>query len=720
MILPNFLKINNMSIKSLIKFILICQIMFILLIKVHMDLPLYNSIKYIFCFIYITFVPGCLLIRVFRLHDLEETEFFLYSIGLSLFSIMLIGLFLNILGDFWKVHLLTQDYLLIGYFFFITLLCSLSYLIDYNYEENISFFNVYSFSYMILLICLPLISFIGVNYFFYYNNNILLLFMILFISIIPLLITFYNNKYNYVNMIAIYAVSLSLLFATSLISPYINGYDIMKEFYLSSMVVKNSFWDSSLNYNYNGMLSIVILAPVYSILLNIDLTYVYKIFFPLLFSLVPCCLYFIVKKQTDEKIALISSFFFIAYFGFYTEMTQLGRQQIAELFFILIISVVINKKLKMGKKSILYIIFFSSLTVSHYALNYISLFSFIILYVIIKIYNINTFNKIINFKSVSAQEFASSYVGSINLFTIIFYLIFTLSWNVIVASSSSFNSLVSLINIIINTIFTDFLNPNKIQGLSLILSQPESMLHKITKYMGILLILFISIGIFSIITKYKKSQFTFEYKILSLINFFICVCGISIPYFSNAINASRLYQISLIIVAPFILIGFKDTLNLLEKISKIKINNETGLKIISVFLSLYLLFNSGWIYEITNDAPIWFALNKNVNYTIFHEAEIAGAKWFYAKTNSTIIYADDNNIKLLDSLNGENVEAITSDGYIPGNAFIFLGNYNVKNKILFIVSIRNDTFVEEYMNSTNITNKVNKIYATSYCEIFLK
>ena len=45
--------------------------------------------------VYLLFVPGIILLRVLRLHELSVTEGFFYTVGLSVATIMLTGLFMN-------------------------------------------------------------------------------------------------------------------------------------------------------------------------------------------------------------------------------------------------------------------------------------------------------------------------------------------------------------------------------------------------------------------------------------------------------------------------------------------------------------------------------------------------------------------------------------------------------------------------------------------------
>ncbi len=230
----------------------------------------------------------------------------------------------------------------------------------------------------VLFLCLvPFLTVLGTYLMNFYHNNILLIILIILLAIISLLIVF--DKFIPKNLypLAVFVIAISLLYHNSLISMYIWGWDTHHEYYLSNLVIANPLWDSTIPYAVNAMLSIVMFSPIVSSICNMSLTWVFKIIYPLLFSLVPLGLYRVFQKQIDDKIAFLSCFFFVSLFMFYTEMLQLARQQIAELFFVLLILLMIDKNMDKTKRAFLFIVFGVSLVVSHYALSYIYMFCLI-------------------------------------------------------------------------------------------------------------------------------------------------------------------------------------------------------------------------------------------------------------------------------------------------------------------------------------------------------
>ena len=48
-------------------------------------------------FLYLSFIPGYLIVKILKIGDLEPTETILYSVGLSISALMFIGFFLNLI-----------------------------------------------------------------------------------------------------------------------------------------------------------------------------------------------------------------------------------------------------------------------------------------------------------------------------------------------------------------------------------------------------------------------------------------------------------------------------------------------------------------------------------------------------------------------------------------------------------------------------------------------
>src|SRR5207249_11266556 len=100
-------------------------------------------------------------------------------------------------------------------------------------------------------------------------------------------------------------------------------------------------------------------------------------------------------------------------------------------------------------------------------------------------------------------------------------------------------------------------NPNTAQGLGLILKGQSSPLHVVSKYVQLLTQFLIPIGFAAVLIGRSKEKFTTTYLGLSTANLILLIAGVAIPFFASSLNASRLYQLALVFMAPFFVIGWQ-------------------------------------------------------------------------------------------------------------------------------------------------------------------
>lgn len=678
-------------------------------------------IKQIIGFTYLTIVPGILLMNMLRFKNLSNYEFFLYSIGLSLATLMAIGVMANFLFPLAGIsNPISEKYLLSILTTVVLLLCFINYITQSSYPSfyMIHFQDIFSPVTLFLLI-IPFVSIFGTYFVNFHRTNIILMALFLIIGLIPFLVAFNIIKEHFYPL-AIYVISLTLLYHYSLISNYICGYDIHHEYYVSSLVLKNSFWNPHISSNTNSMLSVVMLAPIYSNICSMSLTSVFKIVYPLIYSLVPFTMYYIFKKQIDAKSSFYSCFFFISIFVFYTEMLALARQQIAELFLVLIILLISSHNDRSSiSKSTLLLIFLFSLSVSHYALSYIFMFQLGLLYIILYIGS---------YRSKSYTKYTSS-----SSFLLV-YGVFTLSWYIYFSNSSTFISILTIANNIYSHILTEMFNPNYVEGARIIVSNPVSPLHSILKYLHLASQLFISIGIFFSFFKDKIFTFKKEFAYLCYLSYFICLLAIIVPSFSSSLNTSRLYHICLIFLSPFLILGFLVAITKAQKY--LSMGNLVSRKcfslLIPIFLATFILFNSGWVYEVADDNPRSISLSQN---SILNSKNIEDIKTFYVEGGFTSeysvfgaewlskvreekysVYSDYlHKSHVLQSYGGlSNINEIIYNSKIPNNSYVYIGYFNLQ---YFIYSSSRDRKYWE-LDDFLANNNLNHLYSNGGCGIF--
>lgn len=650
-------------------------------------------------FVYLTWIPGIILLRILRVHRIGAIETLLFSVGLSLAVVMFLGFAMNTVYPMLDLlRPIAEGPLLITFTVFVFAGAVIAYIVDreYNQPEYITLGDAFGWP-VFLFALLPFLAILGAWLVNNYRVNTLLFIMLAVVAIVPVLVAFRRIVPERYYPFVIWTVALALLLHTSLISNHIWGWDINQEFYISNLVVQNQAWDFSIYSNINAMLSIVMLAPIYSLVCNIDIVWVFKIIYPLLFSLTAPGIYMIAHRQSYDRIAFYGTFFFVSFFVFFTEMLQVARQEIAELFLVLIALLIINKDLNKIKKYLLLIIFSFSLAVSHYGLSYLFMITLVLAWVILVVSELGSLNRIRDRISRSfdwekrgyGPVFRPRHAGerAITLDYVLLFFIFALGWYMFISSSSALNSITGLAMEFSNSMVSGFLDPETSEGLSIIVTSATTPLHQVGKYIQLISQFFIFFGILSLLLKPQKMDLggeyfaiDREYFAISLVNFAIAAAGVVLPFFSSALNTTRLYQITLIFLAPFFVIGIIEAFKFLRSLLRsreIDLTGETATRTIAAFLCVFVLFNSGFVYSALNDDPTSIALDDRIDYPRFNTQEIAGARWVHAVGNRTI-NSDTPRAVVLEGFVGTMARKMPIEpAQVRKNSYVYLGTYNV-------------------------------------------
>ncbi|MDO8727135.1 MAG: DUF2206 domain-containing protein [Candidatus Methanoperedens sp.] len=695
-------------------------------------------LRQVVSFIYLTFVPGIIILKLLKLHKLGVTVTILLSAGLSISFLMFSGFFLNSVLSFLKINSpLSFQNVVIFITALVAILCILSYRIDKFYDNELPPLKIsYSVLYLILL---PVLSIVGTYFVNFHNNNIVILILIVLIALIPVLVAL-NKIPSELYPLAVFVIAISLLFHYSLISTYLIGWDIHIEYYLHQLVVDNKYWNSRISGNANAMLSIVILPAIYSYFLTIDVAWIFKIVYPIIFSLVPLGLYCVYQNQIkNDKLAFYSVFFFISFFAFFTELLSLARQQIAELFFLLLIFLTVQDTPNKNIRNILLLIFSASLVTSHYGLSYI----YVYLIIFIFLFSIDVIRT-------SKMQFLM--LPEFNLkklpltYFVAFYIVFLLLWYMNVSSSSAFESIVKIGDKIYGSIFTDFFgignrDPNLLMAIGVKDPTFPSLERDVHRGLQLITQFFIIIGLIKIIISREFSKFKAEYFYLIAGSFTFLLLSL-LPNFAESFNMSRIYHVALFALSPLFVIGgiffIEKSIKIIKIKNKLK-QNYVFLILIMGVLVPYFLFNTGFIYELTNDTPTSISLGiermKNDNITKVNlynaytpEQDVYSARWFNKnKDNNKRLYADSGSRNVLISYGKTQPYKINSIFFKGGKLneyelnridyYIYLRNLNVCDNI-YQGSVELDTS----SSILPIFNKFGlfKIYSNRCSEIFTK
>jgi uncharacterized membrane protein len=713
----------------------------------------------IIMFLVLTLSPGFLLLKILKIHRLGIAKTLVYSVGLSAAFIMSVGLCVNTLFPMFGINkpmsVLPVSLAIYG---LILILGTIAYfrnkkIEDWQITNEIPIIRWRVFFPLLSIILLPFIAVLAALYMRTYQDNFLLLVIIAVVILIPVLVAIRKFIPESLYPLSIGSIALVLLLSQTLVSRYLIGWDIHEEYFYQMQILTNGYWGSTFSSNVNSMLSITMLGPIYSLMTSIDLIWILKIVYPLIFSVVPITLFFVYREHSDPRKAFFAVFFFMSMYVFFTEMTQLARQQIAELFFCLIILVIVDTDLPLSKKRFLVAVFALALVVSHYGLSYIFL-SMIIIGWILKLLSENPavlkyYSRLREKLSGKLEKQTDS--GNRNSLQKIYLLRWTfvilffggvLSWYMYISSGSPFETMVVIGQSFYKNV-VDFLGPNARESL---IGSAVGLDFLQTGYWGrlfrivyVLTQVLIFLGLIDVFFNLRKSKINIEVAGLSFVSFLILIASIVAPYLSSYFNVSRIYHVSLMLLAPFCIMGCEAILRLLGKLADMAFlkGRKEIFKPAYLYTALclilipYYLFNSGFVYEATLQTasvgiPSSAALSDYRFDSIQHNVKDAyGARWLQDKTTSkSVYYADAFGIIQLEDFAFDRIGTLYGNmENIPDNCYIYLRSWNVENGTLKIYSYDGAQVILNSLsiNDVPLSNSLDagaKVYSSPGCEIF--
>lgn len=703
-------------------------------LSIFFDIPI---LRQVLGFLWLSFIPGYTLIRILNLNEFDNLEIIIFAAGLGLATTMLLGLFLNNVSlclGFTRPLSTVPSVLTLTIFGLILIIVDFA--IKRNRKEKISPILKNKLDYvphLVISTAIPLLSITGVLY----TNVFLLLIMIICVSLLILISALSKEIPSKIFPIVIASCSIALLLHTALISKHIMGVDIFLELYAFKQTEIRGAWlapGNTLGYslldNLNSILSVTILPSLGTQVLGIEAEVFFKLFYPVIFSIVPLALFKIYQKQFSEKIAFLSTMLYISlptvFYGI--EPLALCRQIIGILFLVLSLMLMLNRKIKHLKKNFLLILIVGALITSYYSLSYLFLFYAILFYIAPYILSL------LNLKS-------KSYSQTINLTTLLVIMTMTFAWYIHV-SNSPFNNLLSSLNRIISTIAIDFGKPESRGFVGALSSlspfKPTSLVGIIHKSLVYTQFLFIGVGILLVAIKPKMFNVSFEFRQLSLASAIILLLCILVPNLALTLNPTRFYAIAILFLAPLFTLGGLFLSNIMvdwaskvftriRKINKIKL----GINVVTFVLVATFLFQVGFINYVTKDYPYSYALDLNrkeksndlsiktmTHSLYFMDEEFYSSIWL-AKTigNQIKVYTDWNSrysvLKSYALLTDDRIVEITNHTTLEPRSYVYF-KYITTQLGLIPIPTGYLNFSEVVPNSLNF----NKIYSNGISDIY--
>ena len=691
----NMFRTNATSFISLILIFLISTDLSILL-----DITVFRQIL---GFIFLAFVPGALFLSILKPDKLGLTEKIVLSAGLSISFVMFIGILINTLYPLFGYETpLSLKSLVVSLTFALLILAFIAHL-----SGGFTFFftkrtdlrlNTRDKALVVIpILSLPL-SVLGMHIMNTTDNNAMLMALLFLIPVyvISISIWHYHIPENaYPTIIFLFSISLILLWGMR--SSHIIGTDAHVEYMFFKQTYLNEKWQILQNSTLDSCLSVSILPTTYQSFLNVNPEYLFKILYPLLFSISPLVVYFITKNYISNTYAFLAAIFFMSQ-DFFIITTASARTNVAILFFALSIMVLLHSEISDLNKKVIFIVFILSCIFSHYSTTYISFIVFLITWVCmqliyrlilylrrsdVKKVSLKDVRNIIDFTTQSvASRFSKPYFSK-GILAIFFVVLFFWYSQV---TGVAFNRGIGFIAETINSMQNFFIMESRDSGISAALGQglgEKPLLSKIIFVISWLPNIFIIIGVVTTLARYcQRVALPYENRsgspdflsneidaiffILSLICLIILVATVAIPYVVHGYDLGRILLQMMVVLSTFLIIGGLE----LARFLHIK---RSYLLILAVIIP-YFILTTGMLQSIAGN-PTTIALDSHgPSYDSFyiHEQEIEACKWLGEKNEiGKKIYAD---------LRGKS--RLISQGMIPFRYIGDLDDFLQRNKDL--------------------------------------
>ena len=679
-------------------------IVFILVtfLSIFLNIPI---LRQVLGFIFLTFIPGLLVIYILKLGRLSLVEKIVISAGLSISLVMFVGLLINTIYPLLGYNTPLNTNSVLVSFSVCTLILTI---IAYLRNRTTRFINYSNFklstsekTYLLLPALFPLLAILGMRIMNATNNNLILVLLLLLIPAYTILLVIKHNEIpDKIFPVIIYFISIALVILLALRSNYIIGADINEEYSIFIQTLQNERWIVNPGSILSSCLSISIMPTVFQSVLNINSQYLFKILYPSIFSISPLIVYLISRKYLNSLYSFLAVLFFMSQYYFLNAEFS-PRTIVALLFFALSIMILVHNRLKNIERYLLFIVFSTSTVLSHYSTTYIFFIALILTWLITPlVFNRFEFNNnVIDQNTIlytenplSPQKYQQKRKLTFELIAPFFMIIFL--WYSII-STATFNNAVTFFSNTMNSIQNFFDLKNRGVSATILGNgiATNNIPQKITFVLSWITIIFIAIGVSAIFIRYKPGipidheretkepnfliqKFDVEYAVLSIVCCLILGISISLPYILQGYDIYRIYVQAMIILSPFFVIGGITFAGLL----RIFLHKNINYYVILLVLLPYFMCATGTIHQLFGLPESMVLNSRGDDYEVYvvHPQETFAAQWLNNNASSDLsIYSDwADNDKLISQGDISSVtydeDLIESDESFQ-NGYFFLG-----------------------------------------------
>lgn len=465
----------------------------------------------------------------------------------------------------------------------------------------------------------------------YGDNSLAIALLFVDISFIVLLMSG-KTKSDFAFYVALFAISVSVLYYCALRFDNIFGNDIHLEFYEFKNLFNSGQWvPRSL---YASCLSITILPTIFSLITGFEGEWVFKFLYPFILSLVPVVLYKLLRSWLSPSLSFLSASFFMANSIYFIHMLSLTRQVVSFFFLVLALHLLFKFKPSSEKVLLFYVLSFGLIT-AHYTTGWLFV---LILFSLLSYPNVKGKLRKMQVPQEDRTVTSPMFLTVLSLVLAWYGLICTIP----LSYSTSFAHTIILR-------LTEFfrLEARADSALRLVgVYERKGLPNVFGLWFGnmIRVLMLVGLAMFYLRPKMAKHfKIVGTYAFLGLESLGILLLFLGLPYITFVYNLDRIYLTLLVFLVSFLPVGVHFILTIVKKS---RVHENLVVLSLTVLLVIQMMYGTGLLHQVLGyksfvvlnkfeTAASYKELSPDVRYFIFN-GESAGVIWLSKKIDRSL------------------------------------------------------------------------------------
>ncbi|MFC7047031.1 DUF2206 domain-containing protein [Halobacteriaceae archaeon GCM10025711] len=413
--------------------------------------------------------------------------------------------------------------------------------------------------------------------------------------------------------LAVWSVAISVLLQMTLVSPHLWGWDIHFQYATAHAIVRDGVWTPTAGDTSGSLLSITLLAAVYSSVTKLDLVWVYKLLYPFIASLLPVALYHLARVEFDDEwVAVLAPFALVFFYGFFKFMPD--KQIVSQLFFVLVLVTMFDDSLAGVRKRALGVTFGAMMVLSHYGVS--ALFVAFLAATVVTV--------AVAERSGLVDEVDDSVVR-VTFVTLLG--VGWVGWYVFSASGVNFDRVV-VTGYETLTAAGGVSDRSGVGYATELFASPAWAAYKL---LNVALVGLISVGVverLSAVVVGESDEPGVEYATFSVVVLGFLLASLFVTF---GMGFDRTFLIALAVLAPFALVGLRVVFATLATATRgaVALTPRGTASVFAAFLAVFFLFSSGAAFAVAGDDVPSYSINleREAGWPVYERSEVDATRW---------------------------------------------------------------------------------------------